>query len=261
MPAYKNNYKSEPLPPPPFECHLHTPVEDYDLNFVLPVTELRSDRVELRPLIPSLHAQPLLDGVLANPELLLWLGVTREWSTLDDVCDWIETVCRRDKTHLHYAIYSAPLDRLDAPVEEYQFAGTAALMEADPSTMIIEIGWLIILGPFQRTHVLTHTSGLMMHRSLDTPEQGGLGFRRLQWKANSLNQKSQAAALRLGYKFEGIVRAFVVLPKGKKGVRAGRPGVPNADREQRDTWMGSITWFEWEEGVNAHVDKLVARRD
>lgn len=51
MPAYKNNYKSEPLPPPPFECHLHTPVEDYDLNFVLPVTELRSDRVELRPLI------------------------------------------------------------------------------------------------------------------------------------------------------------------------------------------------------------------
>lgn len=133
----------------------------------------------------------------------------------------------------------------------------------------------------QRTHVLTHTSGLMMHRSLDAPEQGGLGFRRLQWKANSLNQKSQAAALRLGYKFEGIVRAFVVLPKGKKGVRreyyyvacptstspeltivlAGRPGVPNADREQRDTWMGSITWFEWEEGVNAHVDKLVARRD
>jgi hypothetical protein len=29
---------------------------------------------------------------------------------------------------------------------------------------------------------------------------------------------------------------------------------------QRDTWMASTTWQEWEGGVREHVDKLMARR-
>jgi RimJ/RimL family protein N-acetyltransferase len=73
----------------------------------------------------------------------------------------------------------------------------------------------------QRTHVLTHAAGLFLHRFFDLPAQGGLGLRRVQWITTTLNQASQNAAKRLGFKEEGIVRAAKVLPVGKKGVRGG----------------------------------------
>jgi hypothetical protein len=48
MTEFLNKY----TPPPaqlPEDIHLHTPVEEYDFNYVFPVKTLRSDRVELRP--------------------------------------------------------------------------------------------------------------------------------------------------------------------------------------------------------------------
>lgn len=58
-----------------------------------------------------------------------------------------------------------------------------------------------------------------MHRMLDLPADGGLGLRRCQWRTTTLNKKSEAAALRLGFKEEGVLRAQWVLPEGKEGVR------------------------------------------
>lgn len=114
-----------------------------------------------------------------------------------------------------------------------------------------------------------------MHRILDAPEDGGLGLRRCQWKANSINAQSAKTAARMGFTKEGVLRALIVLPEGKIGVRGGydswdgecfkadrtegRQGVENAQCMVRDTFMASVTWYEWEEGVREHVDKLMAR--
>lgn len=57
----------------------------------------------------------------------------------------------------------------------------------------------------------------MMHRILDLPEQGGLGLRRCQWHTTTLNEPSKVAALRLGYKYEGVWRAQKALVPGKVG--------------------------------------------
>lgn len=89
--------------------------------------------------------------------------------------------------------------------------------------MMSEAGWICILPAFQRTHVNTHASGLLMHYILDSPLQGGLGLRRMQWKANSLNQPSHNAAKRLGFKEEGVLRAFVVLPETGRGAARESP--------------------------------------
>jgi RimJ/RimL family protein N-acetyltransferase len=56
-----------------------------------------------------------------------------------------------------------------------------------------------------------------MHRILDDESLGGMNLRRCQWFTNSLNKPSQAAALRLGYTFEGILRSHRMLPVGKRG--------------------------------------------
>ena len=82
-----------------------------------------------------------------------------------------------------------------------------------------ELGWIVILPEFQRTHVLTHAAGALMHRILDSTAEGGLGLRRCQWFTNSLHVKSQAAATRLGFIHEGTLRAHRVLAPHMKAVR------------------------------------------
>ena len=64
---------------------------------------------------------------------------------------------------------------------------------------------------------------LMMRRAFDE-----LGYRRYEWKCNSLNAPSRAAALRLGFQFEGIFRQAIV-NKGRN----------------RDTAWYSIIDSEW----------------
>lgn len=39
----------------------------------------------------------------------------------------------------------------------------------------------------------------------------GLGYRRVEWKCDSLNTRSRAAALRLGFSFEGIFRNHMIV--------------------------------------------------
>jgi RimJ/RimL family protein N-acetyltransferase len=41
-----------------------------------------------------------------------------------------------------------------------------------------------------------------------------LGYRRVEWKCDSLNERSRRAALRLGFRFEGIFRQHMIV-KGK----------------------------------------------
>ena len=41
-----------------------------------------------------------------------------------------------------------------------------------------------------------------------------LGYRRVEWKCDSLNERSRRAALRLGFRFEGIFRQHMIV-KGR----------------------------------------------
>ena len=59
MTTYRNDFAAPPAEIPQ-GCHLHTPPEDYDLNYIFPVKTLRSDRVDLRPYVVCLHLQPHL---------------------------------------------------------------------------------------------------------------------------------------------------------------------------------------------------------
>jgi RimJ/RimL family protein N-acetyltransferase len=120
-----------------------------------------------------------------------------------------------------YAIFTAPTgpSAPSTPPSSYVFAGMLAFIDSQPAHLASEPGWIIILPPFQRTHVLTHAAGLSMHRMLDMPSEGGLGLRRCQWRTTTLNLASQAAARRLGFEEEGVLRSQWVLPPGKEGQR------------------------------------------
>ncbi len=70
---------------------------------------------------------------------------------------------------------------------------------------VIEVGHIHLSPRLQRTPAATEAMFLMMRRVFDE-----LGYRRYEWKCDALNAPSRAAALRLGFRFEGIFRQATV---------------------------------------------------
>lgn len=86
--------------------------------------------------------------------------------------------------------------------------GVASYLRIDPEKGSIEVGHLAFSPLLQRTAAATEAMYLMMARAF------ALGYRRYEWKCNTLNAASRAAAERLGFTFEGVFRQAAVV-KGR----------------------------------------------
>jgi RimJ/RimL family protein N-acetyltransferase len=84
--------------------------------------------------------------------------------------------------------------------------GVAAYLRIDPPMGTIEVGHLSYSPALQRKPAATEAMYLMMRRVFDE-----LGYRRYEWKCDSANAPSLAAAKRLGFQFEGIFRQAMVV--------------------------------------------------
>jgi RimJ/RimL family protein N-acetyltransferase len=89
--------------------------------------------------------------------------------------------------------------------------GTANYMRIDPASGVIEIGSITYSPRLQRRPAGTEAMYLMMRRVFDE-----LGYRRYEWKCNSLNQPSRNAAVRLGFQYEGLFRQAQVVKGGNR---------------------------------------------
>ena len=78
--------------------------------------------------------------------------------------------------------------------------GVATYMRIDPANGVIEVGNLNFSPLLQRKPAATEAMYLMMKRAFE------LGYRRYEWKCDSLNAPSRAAAQRLGFSYEGTFR-------------------------------------------------------
>jgi RimJ/RimL family protein N-acetyltransferase len=101
--------------------------------------------------------------------------------------------------------------------------GIASYLRIEPEHGSIEIGDIWFGTPLQRTTAGTEAIFLLARHAFDD-----LGYRRLEWRCNALNEKSRRAAERFGFTFEGIFRKHMVV-KGRS----------------RDTAWYSITDDEW----------------
>ena len=70
----------------------------------------------------------------------------------------------------------------------------------------LELGHIWYTPNFQQSNVNTETIYLMLCEAFDRHQ-----YRRVEWKCDSLNTRSRAAALRLGFKFEGIFRKHMIV--------------------------------------------------
>ena len=90
-------------------------------------------------------------------------------------------------------------------------SGSAAFMRIDASNGAIEIGAIIFSPLLQRHAAGTEAIYLMLRRAFDE-----LGYRRCEWKCDALNGPSRAAALRCGFRFEGVFRQAVVVKQRRR---------------------------------------------
>lgn len=87
--------------------------------------------------------------------------------------------------------------------------GMCAYMRITPESGVVEIGHIWFAPELQRTTAATEAIFLLARRVFDE-----FGYRRLEWKCNSLNAPSRRAAERFGFTFEGVFRNHLVV-KGR----------------------------------------------
>jgi len=84
-------------------------------------------------------------------------------------------------------------------------AGMTSFQAIFPAHRRLELAHIWYGPAAQRTKTNTETIYLMLRESFET-----LGYRRVEWKCDSLNEKSRAAARRLGFRYEGTFRQHVI---------------------------------------------------
>jgi RimJ/RimL family protein N-acetyltransferase len=92
------------------------------------------------------------------------------------------------------------------PVATGAVSGWLGLMDIQPKNAAIELGGIWFSPRMQRTRAATEAMFLLLKLAADD-----LGYRRLVWKCNSLNEPSRRAAARLGFTYEGRHRAHMVV--------------------------------------------------
>jgi RimJ/RimL family protein N-acetyltransferase len=90
-----------------------------------------------------------------------------------------------------------------------QPVGVANYLANAPAHLKIELGSIWYSPAAQRTAANTETTYLLLRHAFD------LGYQRLEWKCNARNERSRLAALRLGFTFEGVQQAHMII-KGRR---------------------------------------------
>jgi RimJ/RimL family protein N-acetyltransferase len=150
-------------------------------------------RVE--PIDPARHAEELYRAnLLDTTNRGFTYTLSGPFDTFDAYRQWMESFCLGDDPLFH-AIVDADTGKA---------AGVASFMRIYPRNGVIEVGNINYSPLLQRKRAATETMYLMMKRAFE------LGYRRYEWKCDSLNAPSRAAAQRLGLSYEGTFRQAVV---------------------------------------------------
>jgi len=176
---------------------------------------LRGDHVVLAPLNPADHGALLQEAVEDS------LTVETSWRFMPLVPSgdeagtmaWLKQ-CAGSAEPSFYALLTPEGD---------QAGGMVSYLNIVPKDGNVELGHIWFRPAWRGSIRTTEAIFLMMVHAFDR-----LGYRRVEWKCDAMNAPSRAAALRFGFRFEGVfLNHFIV--RGRN----------------RDTAWYSITAEEW----------------
>jgi RimJ/RimL family protein N-acetyltransferase len=177
-------------------------------------TALRRDRVALEPLSAVRHGDDLYAAAHdpRDPKVFAYLGYG----------PWPEDRAGFD-AHLGQQEASADPRFYAVVLADGTAVGVVSYLRMEPAFGVIEIGHIWFGPALQRTPAATELVYLLARHAFED-----LGHRRLEWKCDAANARSQAAARRFGFTYEGTFRQHMIV-KGRN----------------RDTAWFSILDTEW----------------
>jgi RimJ/RimL family protein N-acetyltransferase len=178
-------------------------------------TPLRGEHVLIRPLMADADALELyVESHPPRGDRELWTYLPNGPFPNADAFKEDLLALERSQDPLFFTLLPLPRERP---------AGVASYLRITPEHGVIEIGHIWFGASLRRTTAATETIYLLAAHAFDE-----LGYRRLEWKCNALNEASRRAAERFGFRFEGVFRSHMVV-KGRN----------------RDTAWYAITLDEW----------------
>ncbi len=211
-----------------------TPLPDWK-PATLPPHEIMCGRYcQLQPL-ESAHAAWLWDAIEDHPDLWTYLP-DGPFESGGAFLRWVEAQLAREDM-----IFFAICDLSGLPI------GLCAYLRIDAENGSIEIGNILFSPQLQRTRAATEAMFMLMRAVFEN------GFRRYEWKCNSLNKPSRNAARRLGFRFEGTFRQASIV----KGCNRDTDWFSMLDSE----WAGQQKAFErWLSPANFDASGRQIRR-
>jgi RimJ/RimL family protein N-acetyltransferase len=184
--------------------------------------------VALEPLDPARHAEPLWRSAHDQSAEASRMWTYMPYGPFGDAAEmrsWMDEI----------ASSTDPMFLTVLAGTEREPIGMASYLNIETAMRHIELGHIWYAPRAQRSEANTETAFLMMRSAFDE-----LGYRRVEWKCDALNERSRAAALRLGFTFEGLFRRHMIV-KGRN----------------RDTAWFSVTNAEWP-GVRSALERWLA---
>ena len=168
----------------------------------------------LEPVDVDKHARDLFAAFRQDQDCRNWTYLPYgPFATEEELCVWMRSACLGDDPCFFSII--------DLKTE--QAVGIASYLRIEPDAGVIEVGHIHFSPLMQGRPISTEAMYLMMRQVFNV-----WGYRRYEWKCDSLNGPSCAAAQRLGMTFEGIFRQAIMYKQ-----------------RNRDTAWYSILDHEW----------------
>lgn len=157
--------------------------------------------VTLKPSDPDADAHDLFLANHEPPEVRgLWEFMPRgPFTDVDDFRAWMRAWQATPGT-LAFTVHRA---------DSHERLGMISIMRATPEHGVAELGCIWYVPAATRTKVNTETNYLLLRYLFED-----LGYRRIEWKCDDRNAPSRAAALRLGFAYEGTFRQHMFI-KGR----------------------------------------------
>lgn len=150
-----------------------------------------------------------------DPDALIWRYMPfGPFATADELASMLEPTLGRPDWRT-FAV---------ADIDDGSLLGSASLIANSPADLKVEIGALWYSPAVQSLGVNLEACHLLLEHLF------GLGYLRVEWKCHSGNERSKAAATRLGFRFEGIQEQLTI----QKGRRRDTAWF----RILRDEWSG-----------------------
>ncbi len=157
---------------------------------------LKGQHCQLEPLDADRHGRDLYEAYATASDGSDWTYMAGGPFLCRDGFDAYLQAAAQSPDPKHYAIIDLALGKAVA---------TFSLMRIDPANGVIEVGNVAFSPLLKQKTAATEAQFLLMRYVF-----GDLGYRRYEWKCDSLNAPSRKAAERLGFSFEGIFRQAII---------------------------------------------------